>query len=118
MSDSDERTITEIFEDLGHGQTALELERQLQNVVRAVRETAKVGTVSLKMKIKPNGEEAVSILSEVDSKAPVKPLGESSFYANSKGHLGKRPPGQTDMFDDARDVSAPNQPTGKIRSIQ
>lgn len=115
MAEEEDRSIVETLEELGGGEVLSATEKELQQVVRAVRETRKQGTVNISIKVKPNGEEAVMLESKVEGKPPVKPLPETSFYADRQGNLGRRPPEQQDLVEHAREAPQPNR--NNVRSI-
>lgn len=115
MSEQSERTIQDTLEELGGGEVLSALDAELQSVVRAVRDTRRQGTVSVSLKIKPNGQEAVMIEVKVDGKPPIKALPETTFFARQSGELLNRPPEQQDMLSQARDV--PDDSRNRIRSV-
>lgn len=73
---------------------------ELQDVITSVLEHGKGGALSLKLKIEPNGDNAVTITSEVDAKQARPTVGKAIFYADTGGTLHRRDPRQGDMIDE------------------
>lgn len=72
---------------------------KLNEVVEAVQEHRKVGTLSLTLTIKPNGEDAVTVVSKVGAKIPEGTVGDALFFVNG-GNLVRRNPRQIDIEDE------------------
>ena len=75
------------------------LTEKLDKVVQAVTEHGKVGEITLKLKVKPNGEDAVTITPTVTAKAPEGTIGDALFFV-SDGGLVRRNPRQADIEDE------------------
>lgn len=88
------RQIADILRDLTGGQTYEHLNTALSDVVQGVLDTGKVGELSIKLKIKANGEHSVIITDEVKTKVPEKSRGETLFFATSGGSLLREDPRQ------------------------
>lgn len=117
MSQSD-RTIQDTLEELGGGEVLNAADNELRQVVRAVRETRRQGSLSINIKVKPNGEEAVMLEAKVDGKPPVKALPETTFFANRDGELLNRPPEQQDLIEKSREVPDSSADSrNRIRSV-
>jgi hypothetical protein len=82
------------------GQLVSLLTDELQDVITSVIEHSKGGSISLKLKIEPNGDNAVTITSEVDAKQARPAVGKAIFYADTGGTLHRRDPRQGDMIDE------------------
>lgn len=93
------REFTEILSELRAGAIAERLSEELQDVVAAVIETSMVGDLTLKLKIKPDGERTVEVTTEIKAKVPRKPLGSSIFFADTGGNMTRDDPRQREMFD-------------------
>lgn len=88
------RPFADILRDLAGGTTYDDLGVRLAEVVEAVMECRKSGELSIKLKIKPNGEHSVIITDEVKTKVPEKARGETVFYAMAGGSLVREDPRQ------------------------
>lgn len=88
------RAFADVIRELAGGVTYQSLTDHLAEVVQAVMETRKSGEVSLKLKIKCNGETSIIITDEVKAKVPQENRGETVFFATSAGHLLKDDPRQ------------------------
>jgi hypothetical protein len=72
---------------------------KLSEVVEAVQEHGKSGSLSITLNIKPNGDDAVTISSSVKAKVPEGTVGDALFFV-SGGNLVRRNPRQTDIEDE------------------
>ena len=110
-----ERTQTKPFaaflQEQRQGGLAVELSELLADTVAAVSEHQKAGTVTLTVKIKPAGENAVSITDEVKCKAPEGDKPSSLFFADDEGNLSRRDPRQPEL--PLRRVGGEPAPEGK-----
>lgn len=91
------RSIAEVLRELTGGQTYEELNSALTEVVAAVGETRKSGSITLKLSIKPNGDNSVIITDEIKSKVPERSRGETLFFTTSGGSLVRQDPRQPDL---------------------
>lgn len=91
------RPFADVLRELGAGSTYDDLTAQLAEVVEAVTQTRKIGELSIKLKIKPNGEGSVIIADEIKAKIPEPPRGESIFFVTSGGALVRQDPRQADL---------------------
>lgn len=95
------RSFTDIIADLSGGATFHELTDQLADLTRAVAETRRSGTLTLKLKLEPNGDLGIKITDEVAIKRPQPSRGTSLFFTTPDGDLLRRDPRQSDMFPKA-----------------
>jgi len=91
------RPFADVVRELGAGSTYDELTAKLAEVVAAVTETRKIGEISIKLKIKPNGDGSVIIADEIKAKVPEPPRGDSVFFVTSGGSLVRQDPRQQDL---------------------
>ena len=91
------RSIADVLRDLTGGQTYEVLNSALTDVVQGVLDTHKTGSLTIFLKIKPNGDSAVIITDEIKSKVPEKSRGESVFFATAGGNLVREDPRQPDL---------------------
>lgn len=103
------RSIAEVLRDLTGGQTYDVLNSALTDVVQGVLDTHKTGSITLTLKIKPNGENSVIITDEVKAKVPERSRGESVFYATAGGNLVREDPRQPDLPLRAVAAASPKQ---------
>lgn len=89
----------ETLEEVGDGETLFRLDKLLKEVTAAVTETGKAGSVTLKITLKPNGEQGVNVIPDASSKLPQKPLRAGFFYTHGEGTLSRRHPTQMDIED-------------------
>lgn len=88
------RPFADVLRDLAGGKTYEEAGSELANVVQAVMETGKVGSLTLTLKIKPNGEHSVIMTDSITARVPQGNRGETLFYATSGGSLVREDPRQ------------------------
>ena len=91
------RPFADVLRELGAGSTYDDLTAQLAEVVEAVMQTRKLGELSIKLKIKPNGEGSVIIADEIKARVPEPPRGESVFFVTTGGALVRQDPRQQDL---------------------
>lgn len=84
----------EILEELGYGKVRAELTTLMAEVVQAVQKTGKMGEVSLKIKVKRDNDEQVSLEPTCTHKAPRPSMGTNIFFAGDKGRLSREDPNQ------------------------
>lgn len=83
------------------GRTANDLGERLQELVEAVENTGKGGTLALKLTIKPAGKtnsDAVIVTDEVLLKAPKAAPRESFFFPDGNHNLLRTDPNQNSLF--------------------
>lgn len=91
------------------GALVVMLTDELQDVITSVVENGKPGALTLKLKIEPNGDNAVTIISDVSAKQAKPGVGKAIFYADSGGTLHRRDPRQGDLLEPkARDKTEQN----------
>lgn len=76
---------------------AKDLSQELADTIEAVRRTQKVGTVTLVLKIKPEGEGMYSFKEEIKSSQPQLPRGQSIFWGTPDGNLVTSDPAQGNL---------------------
>jgi len=73
---------------------AQELSEELTACVDAVRETQKMATLTVVLKIKPEGEGMYGIEEEIKSKLPQLPRGKTILWGTPEGNLISHDPNQ------------------------
>ncbi len=91
------RPFTDVLGELSAGSTLAALTEDLAQVVSAVKETGNQGEVTLKLTVKPNGENRVVIADKITSKIPKPERGSSLFYADDDGGLHRNDPLQEEL---------------------
>jgi len=91
-----------------------ELDRELAEVVKAVRATGKPGTLTYTLKIKRNAKRGMRIVDDVKTKIPQEDIGESFFYTNEHGALLRNNPDGPDL---PGLVAVPDEPLTKPISV-
>ena len=81
------RLFTDVVGELGRGSTVADLTTKLAEVVVGVMETGKIGSLTLTLKIKPNGRDSVFVIDDVKAKVPELPRSETLFIATAGGDL-------------------------------
>lgn len=87
------------------GRTAVELTERMHELVEAIRETGKGGTLTYKVTVKPidNGAEqdgAVTVTDEITVKLPQLDRPKSIFFVDDSSNLVRHNPRQTSLFAD------------------
>lgn len=99
---------------MDYGVTPEELSDELAEVVQAVRDTGKQGTVTLKLTIKPesisNGQ--VSITPEVKANAPQMPRDKALMYFTPDNNLQREDPRQKKLAFEAVEGGKAEQEQG------
>lgn len=97
------RPITDVLRDIRRGRAVEQATRLLAEVVRAVDETGKPGTVTLTLTVKPEkgGGSQKTLLCSVKHKKPEADIPEAVFFSDEDGDLHRSDPHQSEMFTDA-----------------
>jgi hypothetical protein len=91
------------------GRTHDELSQQLHELVAAVRDTGKKGSLTLTVtvaRVKGATENTLTVTDDVKSKVPVHDRKVSVFFADADGNLTRNDPNQL-TFEPLREVPAP-----------
>lgn len=88
------RVFADVLRELAGGASYDALGDKLTEIVQAVMEHRKSGELSIKLKVKPNGESSVIITDEIKCKVPEGTRGETLFFATSAGTLVRDDPRQ------------------------
>ena len=94
------RPFTDTLREIRNGDTQEELAVMLNQVVAAVRETGKVGELTLKLKIKPAGSGVVNVVQiedTVTAKMPELPRPSTLFFPTEDNNLQRTDPRQRSM---------------------
>jgi hypothetical protein len=88
------RAFADVLRDLTGGQTYEELGSALTEIVDAVMQTRRSGSLTLTLKIKSNGDSSVIITDDVKTKLPQPIRGETIFFTQAGGNLLREDPRQ------------------------
>jgi hypothetical protein len=93
------RLITDILRDIRKGRPVEEATMALADVVRAVDETGKEGSVTITLKIKPSkhGGPEKTLIAEVKAKKPIAEIAPAVFFSDGVGDLHRVDPSQEEM---------------------
>lgn len=90
-----------------------ELSEALAEVARAVSLHDKTGTVTVQIKLAPNGANTVIVTDEIKTKVPEAARPASLFFTDAGGNLSRRDPRQPELplrqvppMDDAEEAAA------------
>jgi hypothetical protein len=106
-------TFTGVLMEYNNGALDELLVNELQDVVMAVRRTEKAGTLTLKIKVSPNGDAMVELDATVNTNKPAGSVGKALFFPTEEGLLLRRDPRQAELR--FRDVAA--EPA-KVRTFE
>lgn len=81
------------------GRTHDELSQAMRNLVLAVHETGKGGTITLKISVKEFDDHTVGVTDHVAVKLPEADRGTSIFFSTESGDLVRDDPYQQSIFD-------------------
>lgn len=101
------RLITDILREYRNGRAADVASQKLAELVQAVDETGKAGSLTITFKVKPEkgGGSQKTIACDVKAKMPDTDLPEAVFFSDGDGSLHRADPQQREMFKDAADRS-------------
>lgn len=99
--DSDKRPFAAVLHDLNKGRTHAQLGDELRELVAAVVETGKAGSLTLRLDIKPlsGNDEGITITARIGSKVPVFDSPASVFFVDAEHNLNRNPTSQPSIFD-------------------
>lgn len=100
--------------------TDVEAAETLRTVIEAVKATGKVGSITIRLDVKPADglTDAVVVYDRISQKVPEKTREGSMAFITKDGDLSRSDPSQMPLFedDDVRDASANADPrTGEIK---
>lgn len=93
------RLITDILREIRKGRPVEEATMALADVVRAVDETGKDGSVTITLKIKAakHGGPEKTLICEVKAKKPIAEIAPAVFFSDQDGDLHRVDPRQEEM---------------------
>ncbi len=102
------RPFADALIELSGGRTHTELSEQLHDLIAAVRDTGKKGSLTLTItvsRMKNASENTLTVTDDVKAKLPAHDRNVSVFYADADGNLTRRDPNQLE-FEHLREVPA------------
>lgn len=93
------RLITDILRDIRNGKVVNAASSQMAELVLAVADTGKAGSLTIKLTVKPDkeGENMLTIEPVIDVKMPRHDLSGGVFFFDAEGNLTRTDPKQTEM---------------------
>lgn len=93
------RLITDILREIRRGRPVEEATNALADVVRAVDETGKKGSVTITLAISPSkhGGPEKTLVCEVKAKKPIAEIAPAVFFSDADGDLHRVDPNQEEM---------------------
>lgn len=94
---------TDVLRQFRNGRLVDEATRQFNELVRAVDDTGKTGSLTLTVTIKPEkgGGNQKALIAQVKTKTPQSELPEAVFFSDEDGNLHRDDPKQQEMFAEA-----------------
>jgi hypothetical protein len=105
MAGNPEFTATQTLLALKNGAVMNDLSARLRDVIQAVRQTEKKGSLVLKLTVSPavkGSGDIVVIEASMRSTKPEPELGKTIFYTTEEGDLLQQDPNQMKMFSEER----------------
>jgi hypothetical protein len=93
------RLITDILREIRKGRPVEEATQALADVVRAVDETGKKGSVTITLNVIPSkhGGPEKMLVAEIKAKKPIADIPQAVFFSNEEGDLHRVDPRQEEM---------------------
>ena len=106
------RPFEEVLAEMEGGRVLYDLEEGLTNLIAAVMDTKKPGTIELKIAVAPTGRGSVTMATNVKTKEPEHDRPTSTFFVDDKWQLHRDDPRQEKM-----DLRTADEPEGPIREV-
>lgn len=110
MPQRDELNFLEFLQSFRRGELLREANDQLEDLIRAVKDTGGKGDITIKLPFKINDAGQLECVPRVDSKRPRRALGTGIYFATEDGQLTRRDPDQADMFNDELEARRSRHP--------
>jgi len=110
------RPFTDTLRDMRKGRVVDAATEQLAEVVRAVLENSKPGSLTLTLKVEPQGkgDNAVVLSAKIATKVPQPKLPDALFFADLDGDLFRDDPTQREMFSTTTLGDVVDKRTGEV----
>ena len=86
-----------VLHNVNKGRTEIEINDELTEVIKAVRNTESPGEVRVTLKINPGNGNELYLTADVRTKIPKKKSAASMFYADDEGGLHRDDPNQMNL---------------------
>ena len=103
MPRKDELNFLEFLQSFRRGELLREANEQLEELIRAVKETGGKGDLTIKLAFRMNDAGQLECQPSVTTKRPRRALGTGIYFATEDGQLTRRDPDQHEMFEDELD---------------
>lgn len=88
---------TKIFGDLEKGKAASDISDALTELVAACKDVGKKGELSIKLTLRPGGDDTVRFAVEFSSKTPKRDRKETTFFVTEDNQLTRDNPKQAEI---------------------
>lgn len=97
------KPITDVMREIRKGRIVDKASEMLADVVHAVDETGKAGSITIKLTVKPEkgGGSQKTISAKLTATKPEEDLPEAIFFSDTEGTLHRNDPDQREMFAEA-----------------
>lgn len=99
--------------EIRYGEALDELSVTMAELVSAVSNTQKTGSITLTIKLKPAGGGTIEVIDDIKAKIPTLPKGTSIFFATPDNNLVRNDPRQPDLSG----LKSVDTQTGEIKEI-
>lgn len=106
------RTFVQTLDTLRAGELTDELNVTLRELVKAVDESEKVGSITITLKLKPTKSGAIEIYDDIKCKMPQADKTSTMMFPTVEGNLQRNDPAQGEL-DGLRSVEADTRATRK-----
>lgn len=102
--------ITDILRQIRKGKVVDQASRLMAELVRAVDETGKKGTLTIELEVKPDkdGGSMKVIAAKIKVKKPLEDLPDAIFFSDEEGDLHREEPRQGKLFAATDDDDVPS----------
>lgn len=98
------RPITDILREIRGGDFVNSASDKLAELVKAVGATQKGGDITIKLKVKPDGEGAFTVVADCSTTVPKPDVAKTAtFFSDVDGNLVRSDPRQADMLAERRE---------------
>jgi vacuolar-type H+-ATPase subunit E/Vma4 len=108
------RAFADILREIDAGEFYDKLSGQLSELVEAVVTERKPGELSLKIKVRPNGETSIQLMSESKVKVPERAVPPTIMFVGAGGILQRNDPRQAEL--PLRAIQPDDRPVRKLET--
>lgn len=105
------RAFSMLLQDIRDGRTHSELTAAMDELIQAVRNTAKAGSITLEIKVKPSNRghevDRVTVTDKITTKIPKPERGDDFFFVTDDNNLSRNHPRQQALDLRAAPITAP-----------